>query len=241
MTKNTFLFIVLLLPLGIFAQSSFEYGIHSYVHFADAKLIAYSDISQEAIDKIDSLETSRLSHSTGLAVRWKSDKIGFYTGLFYMNSGYRTILLDTPESDPQFENFNKYREEYIYTKLEIPAEMQFFQSIDTKNDFFFTLGLSFSLHLKDDAIRRYYAGNEPSVTEPLEVTGRNHTFLNTGFQSSLGWRHVFAEKVSLTMQPTFKLWLSPLWKNDEVTNHDYSRSLYTLGITTGIQLIRKGS
>jgi hypothetical protein len=214
---------------SISAQATFSWGINGTPNFSHRRLIAQDVIDRPVIDSLEALEIARFSYSAGLHVRWRTDRVGFQTGLNFVNSGHRTQRVLVESSDPAPPNADEKRTVYQHLLIEAPAELYFFQEIDEKNDFFFMMGLSFAYMLNNSANIIFYNGESSDVVTATE-DGR-FSSINYSFLTGMGWEHDFNERFSLSLQPTFQFWLRPLFNDISVP---LNRNLYAVGLRASL-------
>ena len=91
-------------------DSGFAWGISLYPNSSGRRLVALGNYDEDFIRDTEALETSRFSYSAGLIAEWKGEKLGFRTGLNYMQSGYQTIKQQFPIDDPNPQNASHIRQ-----------------------------------------------------------------------------------------------------------------------------------
>ncbi len=230
------MFVVFVLIASFFqvnAQQSSELGISLYPHFSDRRLLYVGNYKQSFIDSIDRNEMSRPSYEISLFWQKRSEKIGFYTGIGFLNTGYRTAI-DTIENAPdQYPNANRRRIDLKNINITLPIELNFFQQINDYNEFSFGLGLAFSYNIRNYENNLYYSGNEYMGPIENNIGTAGHTRINTAFQSSVGWKHTFKNGFSFHLEPLFRMWFKPIQ-----TQGEFARNLYSLGIRTSFTFNR---
>ena len=216
---------------SIFSQeATFSWGINGTPNFSHRRLIAQDVIDRPKIDSLEELEIARFSYSAGIHARWRTDRIGFQTGLNFVNSGHRTQRVAVESTDPAPPNATEKRTVYQHLFIEAPAELYFFQEIDDKNDFFFMMGISFAYNLNNATNIIFYDGENSDVVAE-DVEDGEFSSINYSFLTGMGWEHHFNESFSLSLQPTFQFWLRPLF-ND--INVPLNRNLYALGLRASL-------
>lgn len=225
--KTLFTTIGLFLMISsISAQASFDWGLNITPNFSHRRLIAQDVINRAEVDSLEALEIARISYTAGAFARWRSEKIGFQTGINYMESGHRTIRAPIEATDPAPADANEKRTIYRNVFIEVPAELQFFQELNDNNDFLFMMGLTFSYNINNTTDLVFYNGESQEV---VEVPTDNDQFsrVNYSFIAGMGWEHQFGENFIMSFQPTFQFWLRPLL-ND--INLPLNRNLYAIGL-----------
>ncbi len=231
--KRLLILFALLASLGIDvnAQASFFWGPVAEPNLSHRRLIAFSNISQLAIDSIEARETSKPSISFGLFAGWRKEKVGFRFGALYMNTGYRTVRELIPPNDPDAANASERRFIYQNHNIEIPLEIQFLQELDSKNRFFFAMGTGASFNLSNQTKIQLFAGEK--VDTRIEKAD-NDLFrkLNYCFRAGFGWEHELSENFSVIIEPTFKIWMQGVLEDNEL-----NRNLYSMGLRVAFQFL----
>lgn len=220
----------LLFAVTSFGQS-FDWGISLHPNFSNRRLIAIGNYSEQDIVTIDSLETARPSYSCGVFANWQSEKIGFYLGLNYMSTGYRSIKNFILPDDPLSQNYTHQRFVYQNKNIEIPITLQFIQQPNDKNAIFFNLGTALSYNLQNTEKTIFYSGESKTNGETIVLDGDNFRKVNFAFQTGMGWKRSFESGLAITLEPVFVMWIKGILKNS-----DLNRSVYSLGIRTSISL-----
>lgn len=207
------------------AQVDFSYGISLFPNYSDRRLISFSFLSQEDIFSLDSLERGRFSYSGGVFAQWRSEKVGFQTGVNFMNTGYGTIRETILAGDPD-ENLGNERS-FVFRNLniEVPAELHFFQEMSPGNEFIFTLGMALSYNIANDS---YKLIHRDGSTDRTNISDRSQEFraVNVAFITSVGWETALSESFSMAIQPTFEFWMRGLLP----PTLELNRNLYNIGV-----------
>ena len=208
------------------AQSEFSWGVQVTPNFSHRRLIAQDVISREQVNMLEELEIARLSYNTGVTFRWKSERVGFQTGLNFMTSGHRTRRVSIENSDPAPPGATEKRTDYKSLFIEAPAELQFIQKLNDKNYFFFMMGVTLAYNIDNATNTIFYTGeSQEVVAEPTDNS--QFSSVNYSFITGMGWEHEFNESFSLVLQPTFQFWLRPLLNDIDL---DLNRNLYSVGV-----------
>jgi len=206
------------------AQPTFRWGLNLYPNLTNRRLIALSNISQSAIDSIEKREVSRPSWSAGVTAGWRGKKLGFHTGINYMDAGYRTVKEDTPEDDPKLPLGRQRRFAFQNNYLEIPAEVNFYQSLGERSAFYFMLGTAISINTTNRTDTFYYSGERITGVHQQDDSDDFRT-INYAFQTGMGWEYAFSERFMMVLSPTFKFWMRGVLKEN-----DLNRNLYSIGL-----------
>jgi hypothetical protein len=223
------LLLALALPLGLSAQSDFNWGVSAYPHLAGTRLISFGLLSEREIADINEREITRFGYAGGLFAQWRSEKMGFQVGLNYMNTGYRTIRDTIPDGVPIPNQATEQRLQYTYRYIELPVEVQFYQKFRNKYAFFFMLGASASYNLSNTETTIFYAGDS-DTRENNDLPQEEFNRLNYAFQAGVGFEADINDKIGLFLEPVFQFWLVEVFKDMEL-----NRSLYTVGLKFGIR------
>lgn len=217
---------LLLAATGISAQSSAYWGINTYPNFTHRRLIAFSNISQTAIDSIEKREVARPSWSAGLAMGWRGPKVGFQVGVDYMDAGYRTQKELVPPEDPKFGDASMRRVDYQSAYIAVPIELHFYQRLNDRNEFYFMMGTGLSYYLSNTTTTIYFSGEDKITSSDANKDYRN---VNTAVQFGLGWAHDLSPHIRLALQPNFQFWMRGMLKEN-----DLNRNLYSFGLRVGL-------
>lgn len=230
MQKSFFILLCFLFVNDCMAQAGFSWGVSLYPNFSDRRLIAYSFITQDEINRLDSLERGRFSYSGGILAEWRTEKVGFQTGVNFMNTGYRSIRERLLPGDPD-EGLGTERS-YLYRNynLQIPAELHFYQEVGPGNEFIFTLGGALSYNIANAS---YKILHSDGTSERIDVSSEGEEFrpVNIAFVTAVGWETDISESLSLVIQPTFEFWMRGIM----VTTTDLNRNLYNLGVKINLK------
>ncbi|GJM31324.1 MAG: hypothetical protein DHS20C18_03250 [Saprospiraceae bacterium] len=213
------------------AQASFFWGPQLEPNLSNRRLIAFSNISQEQIDQLEEREIGKPSLSAGVFAGWRKDKIGIRFGANYMETGYRTVKELIPPTEPDAANASERRLIFQNQNIEIPVEIQFLQELDRKNKFFFAMGSGVYFNLNNRTKTILYSGEK---TDSRVEQADNSLFqsFNYSFRAGVGWETQLSENVSLVIEPTFKIWMQGILKDNEL-----NRNLYSMGLRVAVQFL----
>lgn len=223
------LLIALTTATGLSAQAALRWGVEVFPNVSHRRLVAqFNDVDPDETQRLENLEVSRLSYTAGLMAQWRAERIGFKTGLYFVESGYQTRRTEVDLRDDIPNGAEDQRINYISYFLEVPAELLFYQTLDDKNDFLFSMGISIALNIANRERTTFYIDDieEPVTVEP---EGNNFAALGYSFVTGLGWEHHF-DGFSILLQPTFQFWLSGLLNDPSAR---YNRNLYAVGVRAG--------
>lgn len=233
MNKYFFLAAFCLFSLELAAQMGTWYSLNLYPNFSDRRLIVFDNLSQEQIDRIDSLERARPSYSIGGAIQWRGEFIGFQLGANFVNTGYRNSRQPIPDISPFFGQAEEYEQVFSNYMIELPVEITFYQTLNENNEFFFMLGTGFAYNISNRTRTTLFSNGG---TDPVENSPSDHAAFrktNMEFQAALGWEKALNPNLRILVQPHFQFWMRGLYV-DELIN----RNLYSLGVRLGLKFGR---
>ncbi|MCB0547257.1 MAG: outer membrane beta-barrel protein [Phaeodactylibacter sp.] len=224
-----FSLVAILLGIGTlgFSQAVFSWGVEAYPNYSNRRLIAQTSISNQQARALEALETGRFSYSAGLFAQWRGGRAGFQTGLRFTDTGYQTVRTSLSSDDTPPPGATEKRIVYQNRFLEAPAELLFFQELDDKNDFFFTIGLALAYNLSNQNKTVFYTGDTRSANSEKAENDNFHN-ISYSFLTGMGWEHQFSDSFSVVLQPAFQFWLQSL-----LIDTDINRNLYSVGLRIG--------
>ncbi len=214
---------------GLSAQSGLSWGVEVYPNISNRRLIAQPTIPQTEINAVNASETSKFSYTVGGVVSWRQERIGFKTGLLLMESGYQTVRQEVDLRDDIPAGAEEEQTAFQHYFLEVPAELYFYQSLNDRNDFLFSMGLTAAFNVANRERVTYFFGDTDS-RESVSLDNSEFTNLHFSFITSMGYQYAVSEGFRLVIQPTFQFWLRSLLNNP---NAEYNRNLYSLGVRLG--------
>jgi hypothetical protein len=216
---------------SLLAQSELKVGVELFPNISHRRLVAqFNDTDPNETRRLETLEVSRFSYSAGVMAQWRSERIAFKTGAYFVESGYQTRRTEVDLRDDVPDGAEDQRIDYVHYFIEIPAEILFYQTLNDKNDFLFSMGLSMAVNIANRERVTYYTSDvsERVTQEPGDT---NFSGLGYSFISGLGWEHHF-DGFTTMIQPTFQFWLGGLL-NDPLAR--YNRNLYAVGVRTAVK------
>ena len=222
-----------LLAASLGAQD-FSWGFNLYPNYSSRRLIVTGvNLSEKMIQEIEDRETGKLSFSAGLQAGWKGEKAGFQFGLSFSETGYQTVKEPVPPDDPASGTASERRFIYRNFNLELPLDILFLHELNGRNDFIFTLGGAGSLNLANQVTEIRYAG-DTKERQQGELPEEAFRPFNFALQAGMGWEGSLGGRSRIFVQPTFQFWLSGLLKDADI-----NRSLYNVGVKTGLKFYRE--
>jgi hypothetical protein len=213
-------------------RNTFSWGFDLFPHYGHRRLAVDESYTQIQIDSLEAAERYRPGIGAGLFVSWRAQKVGFQTGLSYLNTGYRSPQTPFQPTDPNSINFTDFRQVFRSQQIEIPACVYFYQELTPKDEFFFMFGTGLSYNFSNEDVLVRYNGE---TTDPVESDPAfSFRAVNIAFQTAMGWERHLGERMTLSVQPTFRFWLSGLYPSDTSIN----RNLYQLGFRIGFRFDR---
>ena len=231
MPRLLFILVACLMSGTVFGQSELKVGIELYPNISHRRLVAQlNDVDSEETQRLEHLEISRFSYSAGVMAQWRNERIAFKTGVFFVESGYQTRRTEVDLRDDIPDGAEDQRINFVHYFIELPAELLFYQTLNDKNDFLFSMGLSMAVNIANRERKTFYTDD---VSERVTDEPENDNFSGLGYSfiSGLGWEHHF-EGFTVMLQPTFQFWLGGLI-NDPLAQ--YNRNLYSVGLRTAVK------
>lgn len=231
-----FLFLLhLVLPsISLAAQGSSQgFGLELYPHYSNNRLLSGGLIGFREAARIVSLERIAAGYGLGVFYEQKGEKIGYQVGLRYLYTGYDrsrgplNFNPDNPNNGPDFSA--TFRAQFI----EMPFYWNFYQALNDKSHFFFSLGLAGGVHLGSKTMQTTYLPQATVIEEVFPNT--TYRGFNVALVSALGFRTIVANRFALSLQPNFEYWLRGNALEDE---DQLNRNLYNFGIRIGLVWLR---
>lgn len=219
--------VLLLLLSGALSAQVYEksIGLELTPHQGNRRISAGSGVTFTELERQDSLETGRGGFSVGLMYDVRTDRIGFTTGIRYLETGYEVGQQPTNLDPNSTLTFSETVEAQY---LSLPFELNFHQSITEKDRVLFTLGIAGHLHLNTTITQSNFDDGVETSTEVLpddpRVDYRSPVF---SINTAIGFDRKLGENWSLRLQPNFQFFLQGNLKDDpDRTNRNY----YQLGL-----------
>ncbi|NJC26744.1 outer membrane beta-barrel protein [Neolewinella antarctica] len=218
---------------GLFAQDVIEqgYGIELAPHYGSRRISAGSGFPFTELERQDSLETGTAGYGIGIVYTSRVNKIGFTTGLRYLETGYDVDL----QSDQRPGSGRTFSQKVRARYLSVPFELNFYQDITEKDRMFFTLGVAGHLHLGTSINQTNFQDGD-RVDEQQLANDPDQSFRSPVFSinTAVGFDRKFNDRWSLRVEPFFQFFLQGNVKsNFDQTNRNY----YQLGTRV---LVRRG-
>ncbi|MBC6996757.1 outer membrane beta-barrel protein [Neolewinella lacunae] len=214
-----------LFPLFLTGQTLERgFGVETFIHQGNRRITGGAGVVFSELERQDSLESGRGGYGLGLVYENRVDKIGFTTGLRYLQTGYDV----QEQSIGGLGSGRTFAETVTAHYLSVPFELNFYQDIRPKDRVSFSLGLAAHLHLATNTERTSFLdGNEVSREnidpDPNAVFRSPVISLNT----SVGYDRKLGDNYSLRLQPSFQFFLQGNFLEDpDRTN----RNFYQLGL-----------
>ncbi len=231
MPRLPILFLLLLSTLALHAQDSQAragWGLSLEPSLSGRRLVGFG-LPDAEIKRLDSLERNTLGYGAGLFYSMRGEKVGVQIGLNYVQLGYDTRRTLLPENSPYRDGYDEIREGFRSRLLELPFSLLFYQSLGSRDDFYFLLGANAGFALSQTTNLTLY--NESSSERiSLEPEG-DFRRLNFAFRTGMGWEHLLGTNWVLSLQPTFTFWLNGVLQETLEVN----RNLYSLGLRVAVR------
>lgn len=225
--QRTFFWLVLLFPCCLLAQTSPVYeqsvGLEVGAHNGNRRISGGAGVTFSELERQDSLESGTGGFSYGILYESRADKIGFTTGVRYLETGYNVAeqaFFSTPE--------RRFSDEVRAQYIEFPFELNFHQSITDKDRVSFMLGIAGQLHLNTVRTRTITEEGVLVSSEALP-TNPNANFRSpiVSLSTGIAFDRKLGEKWALKVQPHFRFFLQG---NLESANNQTNRNYYQVGV-----------
>lgn len=195
------------------------YGIEAGPLFGSSRLSSGSTVIGAGLERQDSLEMGVPGYGIGLIYTSRVNKIGFTTGLRYLQTGYQ--VAEQPVDQSGSERTFTQRASARY--LSVPFELNFYQDIKPQDRVFFTLGAAAHFHLGTRVTQTNLVGGEAQGDVVLE-NDPDQPFRSPiiSLNTSMGFDRKFSERWSMRIEPFFQFFLqSNLRDAVDQTNRNY--------------------
>lgn len=222
--------VLAVLPMS--AQEGFSWGIELFPNISHRRITPLiNDVTVQEIEVFENLEINRFSYSGGLMAYWRQEKVGFKTGLTFVESGYQTKRTEVDLREDAPPGADRKQVQHLNYFLEAPAEVLFYQQLNPRNEFLFSMGLALAVNLFNRERTTFFVG-DVETQRSAEPEDLNFSRMGYSFLTSLGWEHHFRSGFDLALQPTFQFWLSGLLNEP---NARINRSLYATGLRLSVK------
>jgi len=218
-----FFIALLFLPMLLSAQTyERSFGLELAAHHGSRRITGGQNVQFTEVERQDSLEAGRGGFQIGIVFESRADKIGFTTGLRYLQTGYEV------EEQAAGRIGSTFSEVVKASYVSIPFELNFHQDVTEKDRVHFILGVGAHLHLQTKSTKTLFqngteTGLETIVNDPTKAFRSPIISLNTG----IGFDRKLSEDWAVRLQPNFQFFLQGnLRDNFDQTN----RNLYQLGL-----------
>lgn len=214
-------FFPMILTAQVYERS---FGLELSPHHGSRRITAGQNVPFTEVERQDSLEAGRGGYGIGIVFESRADKIGFTTGLRYLQTGYEVDVQGTGGVNSGTTFSEVVKASYV----SVPFELNFHQDITEKDRVHFILGVAGHLHLQTSTTRTTFQdGNEVSkevlTDDPLKDYRSPVISLNTG----IGFDRKLSEDWAIRLQPNFQFFLQGNLRDSfNQTNRNY----YQLGV-----------
>jgi hypothetical protein len=218
-----FLFALLFPCLTLDAQTlerSFGLEVSPYLNNRRISGTALATISQ--LERIDSLEESRIGYGLGLLYENRVDRIGWSSGLRYTRAGYGSLPRRTGTVGETIED--EVQAHYIA----VPFELNFYQDATPVDRVHFVLGVALQFHLATRTFRSELRDGEEVNRVRVDDGGLSYRGLVPSFMTGVGYDRKLSDDWAIRFQPTFQYFLNGNLSDspDLLAN----RNLYQVGV-----------
>lgn len=221
-----FFFLPLLL-LGQTIEKSF--GVELSPHWGGRRISGGGGITFTELERQDSLEMGRWGYGFGLVFESRVDKIGFTTGLRYLETGYETL----PDNIGGINSGRSFSDVTLARYASIPFELNFYHDIKEKDRVNFLLGAASHLHLGTRTERTTFFDGEVEGAEVLpEDPDREYRPVTLSINTGIGFDRKLSEKWALKLQASFQFFLQG---NLNATFDQTNRNYYQAGLRVTVR------
>jgi len=228
---NVVLFLILL-TTGLEAQLyEKSFALEVAPHLGGRRISGGALVEFTELERQEELEDGIGGFGVGLLFESRADKVGFTTGLRYLETGYE--IVDPGEDGPVlgFDLTDQVRAKY----LSIPMELNFHQSITDKDRAFFMLGIAAHVHLNTSTERTTTFDGEDRGTETLpEDPELVYRPVNISLNTGIGYDRKLGNDWAVKIQPYFQFFLRG---NLQADDRQLNRNYYQTGVRVVVKRI----
>lgn len=228
--KITIVLCLLLMFNELYSQESrFDIGILGSIGISDRMFISDGTIPDGIKDQFSKTEKPKLGFEFGVLVEYKvSNSIGIQSGMRYVEWGYKSEkrVLDFGFPNPstgveiQSGSINQY--------IELPMKFIYYLNSE-KSRWFFNIGYFPSINLKNYNTSKLFSDSGTEKTKE-EDTSTSYRGLNLIGEIGIGWEKTLSQKLSLFINPTFKIQSFGISSNAAL-----NRRLLFYGVSIGVK------
>ena len=225
------LFLILLtasLEAQVYEKS---FGLEIAPHLGGRRISGGALVQFTELERQEELEDGIGGFGLGLLFESRADKMGFTTGLRYLETGYE--IIDPGEDGPVlgFDFTDKVTARY----LSVPFELNFHQDITSKDRVSFMLGMAAHVHLNTVTERTTTFDGEDRSTEPLpENPELDYRPINISLNTGIGYDRRLGENWAIKVQPYFQFFLRG---NLQADDRQLNRNYYQTGVRVVVKRI----
>jgi len=232
MLRSIVVLVLLLSALGLEAQVyEKSFALEAGPHLGGRRISGGALVQFSELERQEEIEDGIGGFGVGLLYESRGDKLGFTTGLRYLETGYE--IIDPGPDGPVLgtDIADKVRAQY----LSLPFEINFHQDITARDRAFFMLGLSAHVHLNTSTRRTTTFDGEDRGTETLpdnpELVYRP---VNISLNTGLGYDRKLGDKWAVRVQPYFQFFLRGNLQPDD---RQLNRNFYQTGVRVVVKRI----
>jgi hypothetical protein len=230
-TSALLIFLFLSTSSALLAQTyERAFGIELAPHLGGRRLDG-TGLPFRQVELQDSLESGIPGFSLGLVFESRAGKLGFTTGIRYLETGYEVIEngLNGPTIGAD------YQDEIRASYLSIPLDINFHQDITERDRASFTLGMAANLHLGTTTERtRFLDGVNQGTTTLPEDPNMPFRSILLAFNTGIAYDRKLSEKWAVKFQPYFTFFLQG---NLQETFNAFNRNYYQTGIRLTVKRV----
>lgn len=232
MPRLNVVLLLILMTAGLEAQVYEQsFGLEVAPHLGGRRISGGALVQFTDLERQEELEDGTPGFGVGLLYESRADKLGFTTGLRYLETGYE--IFDPGEDGPVLGTDLTDNVKARY--LSVPFELNFHQDITNRDRAFFILGLAAHVHLKTTTLRTTTFDGEDRGTETLpEDPELVYRPVNISLNTGIGYDRKLGEDWALRIQPYFQFFLRGNLQADE---RQLNRNYYQTGVRVVVKRI----
>lgn len=232
MSRLNVVLLLILFTTGLEAQV-FEksLGLEVAPHLGGRRISGGANVLFTDLERQEELEDGIGGFGVGLLFESRADKVGFTTGLRYLETGYE--IFDPGVDGPVLgtDITDQIKAQY----LSIPMELNFHQSITNKDRASFMLGIAAHVHLKTTTQRTTTFDGEDRGTEALpEDPELVYRPVNISLNTGIAYDRKLGQDWAVKIQPYFQFFLRG---NLQADDRQLNRNYYQTGVRVVVKRI----
>lgn len=198
-----------------------SFGLEVSPHYNHRRISGTNNITFNQLNRMDSLETGSPGFLVGLSYESRVDRIGYTTGIRYVQTGYASL------EQAAGGGGNTFSDRVTGHYLSLPFEINFYQDVTEKDRALFLLGIAGQYHLGTRARRTTYTDGETTGSELL-ADDADYRPVILSLVTGIGYDRKLSTDWAIRFQPTFQFFLNGNLRPD--TDVLANRNYYQLGL-----------